>query len=505
MDKISIAVPIKCTDSELITKISLETGINRNNLHFRIVKKSIDARKKNDIRYNYTLEVDNKPIVLPAIEFPKAKNIGDNPIIVGCGPSGLFAGLMLARSGMRPIIIERGADIDNRSKACDEFFLTGLLDINNNIQFGEGGAGTFSDGKLNTGVKSPYKDMILRIFVECGAPQEICYINKPHIGTDRLREVIKALRHMIIEAGGEIIYNTRAKVLIKDNKAKGVIIGDNIIESDTVILAIGHSARDTYKELYDMGVLMEQKAFACGLRIEHLSSMIDKVQYGNSSKLLPTADYKLVSHIKNLGSVYTFCMCPGGIVVPASSEKDMVVVNGMSNYLREGKNSNSALLTPITDKMLKSDDVFAGIEYQRKLERQAYRLGGGGYKAPVQRVDSFMNGTLMKKCGEVVPSYPIGYEFSRLDRLFNQEVTTLLRMGIDDMANKIPKFNMGDAILTGVESRSTSPVRIIRDERYMSVSTTGLYPIGEGCGYAGGIMSASIDGVKVALSIIAEA
>lgn len=471
---------------------------------FRIIKKSIDARARNNIKIIYSVEISREIEPSPSIEYKVAFHKPTNrPIIIGAGPAGLFSGLILAKAGLNPIIYERGSNVDNRVIAVNDFMINRNLSENTNIQFGEGGAGAFSDGKLNTQIKSPFKEMILRIFFEFGAPEEILYNNKPHIGTDKLRGVVKSLRQEIERLGGRILFNKKVdEIIVNKDKVVGCRIGDEIVKSDIIILAIGHSARDTFNMLRQQGIMIEQKPFACGFRIEHLREKIDESQYGKFNKILPSADYKLVSHTPYNKSVFTFCMCPGGWVVPASSEKGGLVINGMSEFNRDNINSNSAILINVDSNDFKSDDALAGIEYQRMLEQKAYALGGSNYNAPVERVGDFLNGYCNKNFGEILPTYRPGVEYTRLDTFFTSKITQCFRYAIKDMAKRLRGFDNSDAILTAVESRSSSPVRVLRDETFQSVTHKGLYPVGEGCGYAGGIMSASIDGVKIANRII---
>jgi uncharacterized FAD-dependent dehydrogenase len=421
-------------------------------------------------------------------------------VIVGSGPAGLFSALNLARKGFCPIVIERGADVVERKKNIDDFVATRKLNTESNIQFGEGGAGTFSDGKLNTGVSSPYKDFVLNEFVSHGASEDILYSNKPHIGSDVLPNVVKSIREEIISLGGKFMFNTKlVDVLVENGKITSVLVendGKNqILTCDELILAIGHSARDTYKMLYQKGIAMESKDTAIGFRVEHLQEMINKSQYGdNYDKRLPVADYKLVSHASDRG-VFTFCMCPGGYVMPATSVENAVVTNGMSNYLRNGENANSAVVVQIKKEDYLSDNPLSGIDFIENIEKQAFLLGGSDYSAPCQLLGDFLNNKVSTKFGKVKPTYPF-VKFVDLNTLFSKEVSSALKLGLVDMDKKIKGFSSNDAILTAPETRTSSPVRIVRGDNFASISHFNLYPVGE-VGYAGGIMSSALDGIKV--------
>lgn len=475
---------------------------------FEIVKKSIDARNKNDIKLIYTIDLSTEKIIKQPLSFEKAtKHPGNPPVIIGGGPSGLFCALFLAEAGLCPIVLERGSQADIRQQKVRNFFESGILDENSNVQFGEGGAGTFSDGKLTTQIKSPWRETVLRLFVEAGAPEEILYTNKPHIGTDNLVKIVKNIRRRIVALGGEIRFDTLCEdIIIHNGKAAAVRFGENEIVCGSVVLAIGHSARDTYEMLYKKGIFLEQKEFSCGFRIEHPQNLINLSQYGKkfcSHPALGKADYKLVSHTPSGRAVYTFCMCPGGKVVAAASEKNRVVTNGMSLFARDGANANSALLYNIKPEDLGNQNPLAGMLYQREIESKAYVWGGGGYAAPAQLVGDFLNRKQSKGFGEVPASYQPSTTFARLDKFFDEKIYAAFAFAIKDMSRYLNGFDMSSAVLTAVESRSSSPLRITRGEDLQSVNVKGLFPIGEGCGYAGGIMSSAIDGIKAAKMIIA--
>jgi hypothetical protein len=500
----NIKLPINFDENQL--KKIAEKKLNGKLKYFKILKKSIDARDKGNIFYVYNFEADIKEFK-PEIEIIKRiSKVHGNIIIVGSGPCGLFCALQLIEKGIKPIIIERGSCVEERTKIITDFFNNKTLNENCNIQFGEGGAGTFSDGKLNTGTKNPLNKKVLEWFVKFGAPEEILYLNKPHIGSDILKSVIKNIRNYIESEGGKYYFDTLLKdIEIKNYSAKKAVLikkGKIIeLEFDELILATGHSSRDTYEMLHKKGVCIEQKNFAVGLRIEHKQDFINYSQYGKSVGL-PPADYKLVNHTGNR-AVFTFCMCPGGIVIPATSETGSVVTNGMSNYARNEENANSAIIIQIDKNDFKSEHPLSGIEFQRDLERKAFKMGNNNYQAPVQLVGDFLCGKASKEILSVKPSYLIGYELCNLKELFNIDLYNGLKNGIIDMDKRIKGFANYENVLTGIESRTSSPVRITRNEKLESINTQHLYPCGEGAGYAGGITSSATDGIKVAL-VIAE-
>lgn len=483
-------------ENSVFIKASKKLGVDPSLL--RIYKKSIDARRKNNIKILYSVGIkENSERVFEKIDTSK------KVVVVGTGPAGLFCALTLLRHGIKPLIFERGDCIENRTAKVEKFASGGELDTESNVQFGEGGAGTFSDGKLNTGVNNGLIGGVLQDFVDFGAPEDILYLNKPHIGSDRLKSTIINMRKHIQSLGGKVLFNTKVEdFLFKDGALKAVVANGIEYEADYAVIAIGHSARDTFKILYEKNVSMESKEFAVGLRIEQLQDLINEDRYGKfkDCKTLPPADYKLVSHASER-SVFTFCMCPGGVVMPAASEDGMLVVNGMSNYLRDLKNANSAVIAQVHKSDFDSDNPLAGVEFQRKLEKNAFILGGRNFSAPVQLAEDFIRGDVTKSLKGVYPTYRRGFEFANLEKIFPVGITNALKKGLYDMDGKIKNFASNGAVLTGVESRTSSPIRIPRTEKYQSVSHKGLYPCGEGCGYAGGIMSAATDGVKVAESI----
>lgn len=495
--------------------------------HLTIFKKSIDARKKEDVHFTYSVDViitldeeqitakckSNKvQLVKPyKYELPENKRVSNyRPVVVGFGPAGMFAGLILAQSGLRPIILERGKDVDARTRDVNHFWKTRELNEESNVQFGEGGAGTFSDGKLTTGIKSPFIRKILQELFEAGAPEEILYSSKPHIGTDRLAVVVKNIHKKIEALGGEVRLECKLERLIAANGfIHGITYSHNgeaiDLETDSVIMAIGHSARDTVEMLYNMGVEIMQKPFSVGARIEHPQKLINEAQYGRFAghKKLGAADYKLSCHGLHERGAYTFCMCPGGTVVAAASEKECVIVNGMSSLARDGENANSALLVGIEPKDFPSNHPLAGIYYQREIEHKAYELAGSSYKAPAQLVGDFLKGIESKALGDVNPTCPTGVSLTNLDCCLPQKVSATMKSAIVEMDKKLKGFNLYDAVLTAPETRSSSSVRILRDD-LLQCNIRGVYPCGEGAGYAGGIISAAVDGVKCAHAVLGD-
>lgn len=493
--------------------------------HIYIVKRSVNALNKRDVYFDMSVDVivngdENQVLAqkrgkhINKVEkscyvVHRAKKPGVRPVVVGCGPAGIFAALILAQAGARPILLERGFDVDSRRQSVLKFWQTGILDTNSNVQFGEGGAGAFSDGKLKVGLRDSRKLKILNEFVAAGAPPEILFLSKPHIGTDRLSEAVKRIREKTVGLGGEVHFNaTVTDVLYRHGRVTGVKFIENgelkELNTDNIIMAVGHSARDTFERLLSGGIRMEQKPFSIGVRIEHPQALINKIQYGTFAghPSLGAADYRMVVHLPNGRAVYTFCMCPGGMVVAATSEENRLVTNGMSEYARDGRNSNAALLVTIQKEDLGSDDPLAGIEYQRRIEEAAFAAGGGGYRAPVQRLEDFLQGRKTRAFGEVRPTYLPGTGFSGLDTYLPEVVCTSLRQSIAEMEAWMPGFAYPDALLTGAETRSSSAIRIIRGESLEAIDIKGLYPCGEGAGYAGGIISAAVDGILCAEKIL---
>lgn len=509
-----IKLPIYKDETELV-KIA-EKRLGGKAEHFVIKKKSLDARNKSDIRYIYTIECARQKQPTPKKHYdilPDSRQPSAPVLVVGSGPAGLFAALRLLDHGIRPLLIERGESVEERERAIGVFVDTKKLNKDVNIQFGEGGAGTFSDGKLNTQTHSPLNQEVLETFVRYGAPKEILWLNKPHIGSDNLKNVVRNIRQEIIKRGGQVRFNTRLDDIniqngeissvklttLKDADGRAVK-GEEILPVSAVVLAIGHSARDTFENLLSRGVPMRQKDFAVGVRIEHLQSSIGFAQYGKSYTALPAADYKLVSHTGDR-SAFTFCMCPGGYVMPATSEENGVVTNGMSNYARDGQNANSALIAQVRREDFDSDSPLAGIEFQRKIERAAYLAGGGDYRAPVQLVGDFLQDKTSNRFGEVTPTYSAGTSFADLRAVLPAPVVQTLKHALTDMDRRLKGFACPDAVLTAVESRTSSPVRIERDETLQSIGVRRLFPCGEGAGYAGGITSSAADGIRVAEAV----
>jgi len=492
-------------------------------LSLTIYKKAIDARKKDHVHFVYSvdLKVKNEKFFLdkkikglieaPLLTYQDIESGNDSldypPLIIGFGPSGIFAALLLARKGYKPIVLERGYDVETRANNVDHFYETGEYNEGSTILFGEGGAGTFSDGKLTTLISDLRCRLVLESLVNAGAQKEILYINKPHVGTDVLRVVIKKIREEIIGLGGQVIFNAKVtNFVVEDNVLKGVIVNhQKEIKTNVCLMGIGHSARDTFEVLHQQKVDIIQKAFSIGVRIEHPQKMINEAQYGKyaSSPNLGAADYKLSYHASNDRTAYTFCMCPGGWVMCASSEEGGVVTNGMSESKRDYENANSALLINVNPIDFGSKDPLAGVEFQRAYERKAFLLGGSNYNAPIQLVGDFLNDRLSSKLGYVNPSYRPGFKFVKMTDIFPSYITDTMKEALLNFNQKIKGFSMHDAILTGVETRSSSPIRIVRDEDHQS-NIVGLYPMGEGAGYAGGIMSSAVDGIKTAEKIISR-
>ncbi len=488
----------------------------------RLAKKSVDARRKNDVHFIISLDIEasgeeqllrrlKNAVVREPEDYiiPEVPENAGRPVIIGFGPAGMFAALVLAMAGARPIVLERGMDVDTRCRKVEDMRKNGVLDSECNVQFGEGGAGTFSDGKLNTGISDSRISWIFERLVEFGAPDEILYLAKPHIGTDKLRGAVKRLRERVVSLGGEVRFGARFCGFSSDNGCISSVDymcgGEKFsLPAENVILASGHSARDVFEMMKTAEISLSQKNFAVGVRIEHRRSDIDKAMYGSFAghPALKAADYKLAVHLQNGRAVYTFCMCPGGKVIAAASEHGRLAVNGMSCFARDDENSNSALLVNVTSDDLEGSDPLAGMYLQREIEERAFKAGGGGYRAPVSLVGDFLEKRRSEALGGVRPSYAPGYGFALPDEYLPAFVCDALREGITEMGRRIPGFDSPDAVLTGVESRSSSPVRIDRGDDLHSLSMRGLFPCGEGAGYAGGIVSAAVDGMKCAEAVL---
>ena len=513
-----IALPIKYTEKDIENAVIKTLKIKKENLqNFEILKLSIDARKKPNVKYVASVGVtlknnlENKFQKFKYEKFSKKleyKKINNNKkiIVIGFGPSGMFASLTLARMGFKVIVVEQGKPVDEREKDVLNFWQNRKLNKYSNVQFGEGGAGTFSDGKLNTNLNNDYCKMVTNEFYNFGAPKEITYLNKPHIGSDNLKNIVKNIRNHIISLGGEFLFSTKLKdIKIKSNQLDGIIL-QNVetaeikeLSAEQLVLCVGHSARETFEMLYNKGAEIKQKPFAMGVRIEQKQSEINLSQYGvESVDGLPNADYKLVAHLPNGRSVFSFCMCPGGEVVASSSNEGEIVTNGMSNFSRDKENANSAVLVNITPEDYNSDNPLAGIYYQAKYEKLAYELGGKNFNAPAESVGSFLKNKDIKT--NINFTYKPNLTFCKIEKCLPEIVTESLKLGLPELNKKLKNFAKDENLLVAIESRSSCPLTIVRDENFES-NIKGIYPVGEGAGYAGGIMSSAQDGIKVAEAI----
>jgi uncharacterized FAD-dependent dehydrogenase len=520
-----LRLPLDHTEEELRAAILKELGIEpRELVSYSIFRRSFDARKKGAIALIYHLDVETtregeilrrlrgNPHVGPTpdtsyrLVAQAPRDLAARPVVIGMGPCGLFAGLLLAEMGFRPIILERGKQVRERTVDTFGLWRKGILNPESNVQFGEGGAGTFSDGKLYSQIKDPGHRgrKVLTEFVEAGAPAEILFVNKPHIGTFRLVKMVETMRAKIESLGGEIRFGSRVEdLVIEQGKVRGLILADGQrLAADHVILAVGHSARDTFEMLLRRGVYIEPKPFSIGFRIEHPQTLVDRCRFGPQAghPLLGAAEYKLVHHCRNGRSVYSFCMCPGGTVVAAASEPGRVVTNGMSQYSRDERNANSGIVVGITPEDYPGGPL-AGVDFQRHWEERAFELGGGTYDAPGQLVGDFLAGRPSTELGLVLPSYRPGVRLGDLSSSLPDYAIAAIREALPAFDQQMRGFAMRDALLTGVETRTSSPIRIQRNEDFQSLNTEGLYPAGEGAGYAGGILSAGVDGIRVAEAV----
>src|SRR5450830_953498 len=518
------AKDIAHTPSEIKIAILKKLGIGEEELvRFDVFKRGVDARKSHAILFVYTLDIEVKneakllakfkkdPHVKPAPDIgyrfvaQAPLNITKRPVVIGFGPAGIFAALILAQSGFKPIVLERGKAVRERTKDTWGLWRKSVLNPESNVQFGEGGAGTFSDGKLYSQIKDPkhYGRKVLNEFVKAGAPEEILYVSKPHIGTFRLTGMVEHMRNTITALGGEIRFQSRVDdIEIENNQVQGVVLASGErLATNHLILAVGHSARDTFEMIHKRGIYIEAKPFSIGFRIEHPQSLIDHARYGQNAAnpILGAADYKLVHHAQNGRSVYSFCMCPGGTVVAAASEEGRVVTNGMSQYSRNERNANAGIVVGISPEQDYPGDPLAGIALQRHWESQAYKLGGSNYQAPGQLIGDFIAAKPSTEFGSVQPSYTPGVHLTDLGTALPEYAITAIREALPAFGKQIKGYDLPDGVLTGVETRTSSPIRIKRnDDDLQSVNTRGLYPTGEGAGYAGGILSAAVDGIKVA-------
>jgi len=527
-----IKLPLGHPGDDIKTAILRRLGIATDDLlDYVVFKRGVDARKSHAILYTYTLDVtvrDEAAVMARFNNDPHVKTSPDTryhfvaqapqklssrPVVIGMGPAGLFAGLLLAQMGFRPLILERGKAVRERTKDTFGLWRQGVLNPESNVQFGEGGAGTFSDGKLYSQIKDPryLSRKVLEEFVKAGAPEEILYESHPHIGTFRLVGMVEKMRETILSLGGEIRFESRVDdiEITQESDNAGQVTGVKLangehIATNHLVLAVGHSARDTFEMIHQRGIYIEAKPFSIGFRIEHPQSLIDAARYGKNAgnPQLGAADYKLVHHASNGRSVYSFCMCPGGTVVAATSEPGRVVTNGMSQYSRNERNANSGIVVGITPEQDYPGDALAGVEFQRRWESRAFELGGKNYQAPGQLVGDFLAGRASTKFGDVLPSYTPGVHLTDLTTALPDYAIDAIREALPAFAKQIKGFDLADAVLTGVETRTSSPIRIKRNrDDYQSINTKGLYPTGEGAGYAGGILSAAVDGIEVAEAV----
>ena len=525
MIKTDIKLPINYTESDLYDAVEAKLPVDRSEIRdYRFEKRTLSISDKSDIHYDTVislsfsdereaglLKMRKKVSKSPdyTLNIPKSR-MTSRPVVIGAGPAGLMCALILAEAGANPILYERGLAVEERDKKIKAFNTLGILDTECNVQYGEGGAGTYSDGKLKVGAKDKYKYKVLAEFVEHGAPEDIIYSVGAHVGTDKLSHIVRGIRNKIIALGGEVNFSSKLSDLkIKDGKVKGgtvLVDGEKRIdfETDTVVLATGHSAKDSFELLRDLGIGLVARGFGIGARIEHPREYINEIMYGkNPPESIGAASYHLVTHLQNGRSVYSFCMCPGGSVVAAASEHGGIVTNGMSEYARDGINSNAAFLVSVTPSDFMSDDPLAGLDLQRSIERRAFALAGSDYKAPTQRMEDFLSGRKSSSAAAICPTYPRGTVLARTEEYLPEFITDSLRAAIPDFNEWMRGFYYPDAPMTGPETRTTSPVRVLRDEKsFETLAVRGIYPIGEGAGYAGGIISSARDGVMAAEAIL---
>ena len=516
---INLRTEIGAHPEEIIAAAEKYAGIRKEQVVSAAVSKtSVDARHSRPFLVSsvrFDLSVDERKVASdrgnPNVLFKEKQKLqiryGDKkaeaPVVVaGFGPAGMFAALLLAEHGYPVVVLERGADVDTRTQKVEQFWNGDSLDVSANVQFGEGGAGTFSDGKLTTRIGDSRCEYVLSRFAEFGAPQEILTKAKPHIGTDYLKGIVKAVRKRILSLGGKVYFHTKLTSFSQRGELLEVFAGEKSFSASSLILAIGHSARDTFHMLAECGMLLEQKPFSVGVRIEHLQKKVDEALYGSYAghPSLPPGEYQL-SYRRGSDAVYTFCMCPGGIVVPSSSEKEGIVTNGMSEFARNGANANAALVVSVDSREFGSG-LFDGLEFQRRLEQAAYRMSGQSYRAPAMTVGGYLERTAPLVLKSVQPSYPIGVAEGNFSQLFSRRVNDMLRLGLAQFERRLAGFSDPDAVMTGPETRTSSPIRILRNELLEAAAFPGIYPCGEGAGYAGGIMSAAVDGIKVAQKIM---